>query len=72
MVSLASDTSEAARSLDHCRAAIAGLMGYLQRPLVGGWHESLDAQGVWSTEPVRASSLYHVVCALETVAHMPA
>lgn len=72
MASLASDTREASRSLDHCSAAIVGLMGYLRRPLAGAWHESLDAQGAWSTEPVRASSLYHVVCALETVAHMPA
>lgn len=72
MASLASDTREASRSLDHCSAAIAGLMGYLTRPLAGSWYESLDAQGTWSTEPVRASSLYHVVCALETVAHMPA
>lgn len=47
-------------------------MGYLTRPLAGGWYESIDAQGAWSSEPVRASSLYHIVCALETVAHMPA
>lgn len=72
MASRASDTREASRSLDHCSAAIAGLMGYLTRPLAGGWYESLDAQGAWSTEPVRASSLYHVVCALETVAHTAA
>lgn len=72
MASLASDTREASRSLDHCSAAIAGLMGYLTRPLAGGWYESLNAQGAWSAEPVRASSLYHVVCALETVAHTAA
>lgn len=66
MASLGSDTSAVSRSLDHCSAAMSGLMGYLARPLPGAWYESLDAQGGWSPEPVRASSLYHIVCALET------
>lgn len=72
MASQASDTTQAARSLGHCSAAIAGLMAYLTRPLAGGWYESRDASGAWSPEPVRASSLYHIVCALETVAHTSA
>lgn len=72
MASQASDTTQASRSLGHCSAAIEGLMAYLTRPLAGGWYESRDASGAWSSEPVRASSLYHIVCALETVAHTPA
>jgi len=68
MASLASDKREASLPLGHCSAAMAGLSTYLGHGLPGGWHESLDVNGVWSAEPVRASSLYHIVCALETVA----
>ncbi len=76
MASLESDTSAVSQSLAHCSAAMSGLMAYLERRLdgglAGGWYESLSADGQWSPEPVRASSLYHIVCALETVADLGA
>ncbi len=47
-------------------AATQALQRYLTHPVAGAWHESLDAQGHWQTQDTRASSLYHIVYALET------
>lgn len=57
---------EAARALAQATAATQALQRYLDHPVAGAWHESLDAQGLWQTQDTRASSLYHIVYALET------
>lgn len=64
---LAIDEQEAADRLAHCTAALNGMMKYLNHPTAGAWQEVWRADGTWSKEDVRASSLYHVVCALETI-----
>lgn len=62
----ASSTEEAAQALAHATAATQALQRYLDHPVAGAWHESLDAQGRWQAQDTRASSLYHIVYALET------
>lgn len=37
---------------------------YFDHPIKGGWWEHFDPQGVVQREPARASSLYHVICAI--------
>lgn len=64
------DHAEAARSLSRATAATLTLLRYLAHPVPGAWHESLDAQGHWQTQDTRASSLYHIVYALETASQL--
>ena len=46
--------------------AIQGLMPYLSHPTPGLWQEVMLPDGSFTSEPCRASSLYHIVYALET------
>lgn len=57
-------TVAALRSLT---VTMQGLRAYLHHPVPGAWQEVWLADGSWQAEPVRASSLYHIVCALETL-----
>lgn len=57
-----------AQALQAATAAMVGLRAYLHHPVPGAWQEVWRADGSWQPEPVRASSLYHIVCALETLA----
>lgn len=59
------DEAGVTQAMRHGTAAIHGLMRYLQHPVAGAWHESLGADGQWQVQDTRASSLYHIVCALE-------
>lgn len=67
-------TSEAgqAHALRQASAATHGLMRYLQHPVAGAWHESLGSDGQWQVQDTRASSLYHIVCALEVACGLQA
>lgn len=38
--------------------------GYLQTPLRGGWHDSLDCNGKTEANQMPASSFYHLACAV--------
>lgn len=50
---------------DHkMEAAAKGLLRYTHHPVHGGWWEHLDASGQPLDEPIRASSLYHITCAV--------
>ena len=56
----------------HARTAlvtcsIQGLMPYLSHPTPGLWQEVMLPDGSFTSEPCRASSLYHIVCAIETL-----
>ena len=62
------DPARMAQALQAATAAMDGLRAYLHHPVPGGWQEVWRADGSWQPEPVRASSLYHIVCALETLA----
>lgn len=48
--------------LPQARAALAEYLDVRPRGL---WHESLSADGCWERGAVKASSLYHIVCAIE-------
>ncbi len=45
--------------------AIATLWRYLEAPLSGLWYENLGADGRFTNEPAPATSLYHIVGAVE-------
>lgn len=49
--------------------AIHSLSAYLRHPCPGLWHEVMLADGQFQPQPAlcRASSFYHVVCAIDTV-----
>ena len=51
---------------DTCQA-IDALRAYLRHPHPGLWHEVMRPDGAFSSELCRASSLYHVVCAIDTL-----
>jgi mannose/cellobiose epimerase-like protein (N-acyl-D-glucosamine 2-epimerase family) len=59
-------SDEAEKALCHATAATLTLLRYLDHPVAGAWHESLDGHGHWQPQDTRASSLYHIVYALET------
>jgi mannose/cellobiose epimerase-like protein (N-acyl-D-glucosamine 2-epimerase family) len=47
--------------------AILGMQRYLRFEPPGLWQEVLRADGTFTREPTKASSFYHVVCAIETL-----
>jgi len=47
--------------------AIQGLMKFFDHPVSGAWWEHIGADGLAAPEPARASSLYHITCALAEV-----
>jgi mannose-6-phosphate isomerase len=61
-----SDTAadRASRALD---ASIHGLMQYLVAEPAGLWEEELRADGTFTSGPSKASSFYHIVCAIQTL-----
>jgi mannose-6-phosphate isomerase len=67
MLAQASGAVEAERARRHLAAAIRGLMQYLHAAPAGLWHEVLRADGTFTAEPCKASSFYHIVCAIQTV-----
>jgi mannose/cellobiose epimerase-like protein (N-acyl-D-glucosamine 2-epimerase family) len=55
------------QAINKTTESINCLMAYLDRPLKGVWYETQLADGDWSHEHTRASSFYHIVCALEAL-----
>ncbi len=47
--------------------AVAGLQAYFLKAPAGLWHEVMAADGALDTQPTRASSLYHITCAIATL-----
>lgn len=68
---LAADDPARQRAWQGLTSAIDGLTPYLQHPVAGLWRESLSPQGHPDLAPCRASSLYHLVCAIETLMDTP-
>jgi mannose-6-phosphate isomerase len=48
-------------------AAARGLWQYLCVEPAGLWHEVLTAEGSFAPGPSKASSFYHVVCAIDVL-----
>lgn len=61
------DRAALAQALERATAAMQGMRAYLHHPVAGAWQEVWLADGSWKVEPTRASSLYHIVCALDTL-----
>jgi mannose-6-phosphate isomerase len=59
--------AEAERACRHIAAAGQGLMQYLRSDVAGLWHEVCAADGSFAPGPSRASSLYHIVGAIEAL-----
>lgn len=67
MHALAHEPALKAMAAQRAVAAIEGLQKFLTPAPAGSWCELLDADGRRQPGPARASSLYHVVCAIETL-----
>jgi mannose-6-phosphate isomerase len=67
MHSTAHTPQEAAHALAQATQSIQGLMLYLSHATPGLWQEVMLPDGSFTAEPCRASSLYHIVCAIETL-----
>ena len=67
---LASSPDEAEQALSRATSACLALMRYFNHPIAGAWHESMDKEGRWQPQASRASSLYHIVYALETACEL--
>lgn len=60
--------SDPQRAAQHLTAeAVAGLRRFLAHPVAGSWWEHIGPDGAPALEPARASSLYHIMGALEAV-----
>jgi mannose/cellobiose epimerase-like protein (N-acyl-D-glucosamine 2-epimerase family) len=59
--------AEAARAAAKIHAAAAGLTAYFFESPAGMWHEVQRPDGTFVAEPCKASSFYHIVCAIETL-----
>jgi mannose-6-phosphate isomerase len=60
----AATKADAAGKMDE---AIAGLQTYFLKETPGLWHEVMRADGTLDDQPTRASSLYHITCAIATL-----
>ncbi len=64
--------SARAAALDAATATLAALDPYFATPVPGLWYDRLDARGMAISDPAPASSLYHIVCALDYAARFVA
>ena len=63
----ATDAPAQAAARAHLHDAITGLTRYLLPAPPGLWHEVMDTHGDFVPQDCRASSLYHIVCAIDTL-----
>lgn len=61
---LAETPSDATDADATVQIAASGLLRFLDHPVPGAWWEHLDPEGAPAPEPTRASSLYHITCAV--------
>ena len=65
---VAETPADVARAETKIAAAIDGLMHFVDAaPVRGLWREQMRHDGSFAVEPTRASSLYHIVCAIDTL-----
>lgn len=65
LAAVLADTADAQeRALDRANEAASGLLRYLDHPVPGSWWENINPDGTPQREPARASSLYHIICAI--------
>lgn len=64
----AGSPAQQAEAPQRLAAAVRGLSLYLLDSPRGLWHEQLGVDGRFDLQPCRASSLYHIVCAIDLLA----
>ncbi len=67
MLSYSRSEEQTQRALDRLGHSIRGLLRYLDFEAAGLWHEVLLPDDTFTREPCKASSLYHIVGAIETL-----
>jgi mannose/cellobiose epimerase-like protein (N-acyl-D-glucosamine 2-epimerase family) len=67
MLEQARTSQEAELALKKITLAIRGMLRYFLVQPAGLWQEVLLADGEFTLEPCKASSFYHIVCAIETL-----
>lgn len=67
MAGLARGRQQTGRAVKAGARAADALMRYFRPSPAGLWHEELAPQGGFREGPSRASSLYHIVCAIESL-----
>src|ERR1700675_3306250 len=67
MLDLAETGAEREYACSKIASAAQGLALYLRSEAPGLWHEVCGANGEFPPGPCKASSLYHVVCAIEVL-----
>ena len=65
----ARSTQDAELACQKIAAAVQGLNRYFLSQPAGLWRELLMQDDSFKTEPCKASSFYHIVCAIETLQH---
>jgi mannose-6-phosphate isomerase len=64
---IARDAGERAAAAGKTAEAARGMMRFFAHPVAGAWWEHIDRNGQPIIEPTRASSLYHIVLAIEVL-----
>ncbi|MFG1423714.1 AGE family epimerase/isomerase [Roseixanthobacter liquoris] len=64
---IARDAGERAEASGKIAEAARGMMRFFAHPVAGAWWEHIDRRGEPIIEPTRASSLYHIVLAIEVL-----
>ena len=67
MLEMADSEAEVAVAREKIAAAARSLRAYLTNEPAGLWHEVLSADGTFAAQPTKASSLYHIVCAIDVL-----
>lgn len=67
LANLETDPQAKAAALAKVGEACGGLMRFFEHPVAGAWWEHIDPQGQPMVEPTRASSLYHITCAVDVL-----
>jgi mannose-6-phosphate isomerase len=67
MLDRATTEAEANRARHKIVMAARGLSKYLRTDVPGLWHESYSADGTFPLGPSKASSFYHVACAIDVL-----
>ena len=62
---------DGAHAAERLAASLAGLAQYLVPEPAGLWQETMGPDGRYEPQHCRASSLYHIVCAIDTVQTPP-
>lgn len=69
---IAESATERGRHIDNLILACEGLEKFLQTPVQGLYRDMLNPDGTFVEEPAPASSLYHIICAIDELLSVPA